>query len=319
MSAHLPESSPDLGQIQESLDADNQELPAGAEVSGVSQCEAVTSRSEFIDRCIRYVLEELSSYYPSNSVHRSDLEVFVGKPHYTRPAPGDGRSRRVNPLALIRLPDGLTGSQWDAEAASICGVTPRAVADWRRGLVKDGFLERRRVGKSFTFHRTEKGQEAASKPYETFVLSLALRAETGSRAKPDFDPDADLGKFRRMVAWKCRSQIGGIPELALVESLHGSTRWSKAKIYGGLRRMQMDGDLVVWHLGPPGANERGFCPACGLVAERCSCHEPENLTRHITITPNLYPLLGLRLPSGLADDRSTTTESPSVGHSAYPR
>ena len=121
-----------------------------------------------------------------------------------------------------------------------------------------------------------------------------------------------------MVAWKIRSQIGGIPELALVESLHGSTRWSKAKIYGGLRRMQMDGDLVVWHLGPPGANERGFCPACGLVAERCSCHEPENLTRHITITPNLYPLLGLRLPSGLADDRSTATEPPSVAHSAYP-
>ena len=237
-----------------------------------------------------------------------------------RPAGTVGREES-NPLALIRLPDGLTGSQWDSEAASICGVTPRAVADWRRGLVKDGFLERRRVGKSFTFHRTEKGQEAANKPYETFVLSLALRAETGSERSPTWIRTLTSGQFRRMVAWKCR-------EARSAEYLnwHWSNRSTGAPAGARLRSTgvcdgcrQMDGDLVVWHLGPPGPNERGFCPACGLGAERCSCHEPENLMRHITITPNLYPLLGLRLPSGLADDRSTTTESASVGNSAYPR
>jgi hypothetical protein len=257
-----------------------------------------TSTSEYCASAYREkLLEELRTNYGERAV--SDVEV--SRPdHWVPPVKGASRNQKVNPLPLIRLPDGLTGNDWDEQGAAICGAKPRAVAEWRRGFVEKGMLERRRSGQGFRYYRTEKGEKDAARKGVSWRLAQACAARLGTSDAPDTDPpipeknlpDMD---FRFTVARKCGSAVEGTDELDLVKYLMEYSGRTKRQVYDCLRQMEAEGDAVLWQLLPDNAD----CPRCDALAQsgdgRCKKHYW--IQRQVSITERLHWIIRVPLPS----------------------
>jgi hypothetical protein len=271
----------------------SKEWPPAVQASGASDPQPDTSTSEYSMSLSRErLLEELRTTYGERAV--SDVEVSGAVPsrpsHWLAPVKGASRHQKVNPLALIRLPTGLTGTEWDETGATLCGVTTRAVAVWRRGFVEHGYLERRRSGRGFRFYLTEAGKKEAGRRFPSARLGRAYASRPTPAAHADSGASNDKKlpdlQFRLLVAHKCGMDALGYPELDLVRLVQEQTGRTKREVYAALRAMEAGGDVVLWQLHADHAD----CARCaGLERDgKGRCQEHSWVERKVSITERLH-------------------------------
>jgi hypothetical protein len=111
---------------------------------------------------------------------------------------GDGKSRKVEPLQLLRMVAGQSCTQLEAQASTSFGVTPRAIRSWCKGLIAEGLVEKRRSaadGRVWTMHQTLAGQGTARKRFEPPRLTWIRVGRKSRRTGVTVDES-----FRFMVA-----------------------------------------------------------------------------------------------------------------------